>query len=168
MTLCYAKLLDDTKRKAFESVVNQGVFSFNLNGEVQEIKAGEDVPKDILQALWQDHKLNAMDNPYGTCHARLKGNCPYMDVPPCLTCSGGSPCKDLAIGFSELDVQKYELLIKTTSKATEIAKQYGRDDLIANYNKNLQQYQDIINTLRDGNIIFGRQERMKRRQHGTI
>lgn len=63
-----------------------------------------------------------------------------MDVPPCLTCSGGSPCKDLAIGFSELDVQKYELLIKTTSKATEIAKQYGCNDLMGNYNKNLQQY----------------------------
>ncbi|PFK22382.1 tyrosine-type recombinase/integrase, partial [Bacillus cereus] len=98
MTVRYAKLLDDTKRQAFEAVVNQGVFSFDLNGEVQEIKAGEDIPKDILQTLWQDQKLNAMDNPYGTCHARLKGNCPYMEAPPCLTCSEGSPCKDLAIG----------------------------------------------------------------------
>ena len=31
------------------------------NGEVQEIKVGEDIPTDILDALWQDHKLNAMD-----------------------------------------------------------------------------------------------------------
>ncbi|CAM4334095.1 hypothetical protein BAQ46_22955 [Bacillus paranthracis] len=52
-TLRYAKLLDETKRKAFESIINQGVFSFNLNGEVQEIKAGEDIPEDILGALWQ-------------------------------------------------------------------------------------------------------------------
>lgn len=71
MTLRYVKLLDDTKRKAFEAVINQGVFSFDLNGDVQEIKAREDIPEEILQALWQDHKLNAMDNPYGTCHARL-------------------------------------------------------------------------------------------------
>ncbi len=28
MTLRYAKLLDDTKRKAFESVIDQGAFSF--------------------------------------------------------------------------------------------------------------------------------------------
>ena len=48
MTLRYAKLLDDTKRKAFESVINHGVFSFDLNGDVQEIKAGEDIPQDIL------------------------------------------------------------------------------------------------------------------------
>lgn len=33
MTLRYARLLDDTKRKAFEKVVKQGVFSFNLNGK---------------------------------------------------------------------------------------------------------------------------------------
>jgi len=39
MTLRYAKLLDETKRKAFESVVNQGVFNFDLNGEVQKINA---------------------------------------------------------------------------------------------------------------------------------
>ncbi|OPH57139.1 hypothetical protein BC351_25040 [Paenibacillus ferrarius] len=32
------------------------------------------------------------------------GDCPHMEAPPCLTCNGGSPCKDLAIGFSELDV----------------------------------------------------------------
>lgn len=164
MTLRYAKLLDDTKRKAFESVIKQGVFSFDLNGEVQEIKAGEDIPTDILDALWQDHKLNAMDTPYGTCHARLNGNCPHMEAPPCLTCGDNqTPCKDLAVGFSELDKQKYELHINTTTKAIEIAKQRGREDIAERNQKNLQRYQNILNTLQDGNVIFGRQGRMKRK-----
>ncbi|MGG0237790.1 tyrosine-type recombinase/integrase [Bacillus rhizoplanae] len=164
MTLRYAKLLDDTKRKAFESVIKQGVFSFDLNGEIQEIKSGEDIPTDILDALWQDHKLNAMDNPYGTCHARLNGNCPHMEAPPCLTCGDNqTPCKDLAVGFSELDKEKYELHIKTTIKAIEIAKQRGREDIAQKNEKNLQRYQNIFNTLQEGNIIFGRQERMKRK-----
>lgn len=164
MTLRYAKLLDNTKRKAFESVMKQGVFSFDLNGEVQEIKAGEDIPTDILDALWQDHKLNAMDNPYGTCHARLNGNCPHMEAPPCLTCGDNqTPCRDLAVGFSELDKQKYELHIKTTTKAIEIAKQRGREDIAKKNEKNLQRYQNILNTLQEGNIIFGRQDRMKRK-----
>ncbi|MFI8705466.1 tyrosine-type recombinase/integrase [Bacillus sp. NPDC077411] len=164
MTLRYAKLLDETKRKAFESVINQGVFSFDLNGEVQEVKSDEDIPEDILRSLWQDHKLNAMDNPYGTCHARLKGNCPHMEAPPCLTCNGGSPCKDLAIGFSEYDVQKYALHVKTTSKSIEVAKQHGRDDMVEKQERNLQRYHDILNNIREGNIIFGRQDRMKRKQ----
>ncbi|MEE6142447.1 tyrosine-type recombinase/integrase [Bacillus cereus] len=163
MTLRYAKLLDDTKRKAFESVISQGVFSFDLNGEMQKIEAGEDIPEDILQNLWQNHKLNAMDNPYGTCHARLKGNCPHMEAPPCLTCNGGSPCKDLAIGFSEYDVQKYELHVKTTTKSIEVAKQYRRDDVVKKQEENLQRYHGILNNIREGNIIFGRQDRMKRK-----
>ena len=61
----------------------------------------------------------------------LKGNCPHMEAPPCLKCNGGSPCKDLAIGFSELDVEKYEMHVKTTSRAraVEVEKQHGRDDM---------------------------------------
>ncbi|MFB5283642.1 tyrosine-type recombinase/integrase [Peribacillus sp. Hz7] len=164
MTLRYAKLLDDTKRKAFESVINHGVFSFDLNGDVQEIKAGEDIPQDILQALWQDHKLNAMDNPYGTCHARLNGNCPYMEAPPCLTCNSGSPCKDLAIGFSELDVEKYEMHIKTTKRAKEVAEHHGREDMAEKHERNLQRYQGILANIREGHVIFGRQDRMTRKQ----
>ncbi|MED2972891.1 hypothetical protein P4361_11730 [Fictibacillus sp. B-59209] len=31
----------------------------------EEIKTDEDIPQDILQALLQGHKLNAMDNPNG-------------------------------------------------------------------------------------------------------
>ncbi|KXI83127.1 transposase [Bacillus cereus] len=169
MTLRYAKLLDETKRKAFESVINQGVFSFDLNGEVQKINAGEDIPEDILQALWQEHKLNAMDNPYGTCHARLKGDCPHMEAPPCLTCNSGSPCKDLAIGFSELDIEKYELHIKTTTRAVKVAKQHNRDDMVEKHERNLNRYQGILNNIREGNIIFGRQDRIKRKygvKHG--
>ncbi|RBP95432.1 site-specific recombinase XerD [Cytobacillus firmus] len=170
MTLRYAKLLDNTKRKAFESVIRQGVFSFDLNGEVQEIKVGEDIPTDVLDAFWQDHKLNAMDNPYGTCHARLNGNCPHMEAPPCLTCGDNqTPCKDLGVGFSELDKQKYELHIKTTRKAIEIAKQRGREDIAEKNQKNLQRYQNILNTLQEGNVIFGRQARIKRKlgvKHG--
>lgn len=37
MTMRYAKLLDNTKRKAFETVIKQGVFSFDMNGKIHEI-----------------------------------------------------------------------------------------------------------------------------------
>jgi integrase len=164
MTLRYAKLLDDTKRKAFEEAIKQGVFHFDLNGEVQEVKPGEDIPTDILETLWRDHKLNAIDNPYGTCHARINGKCPFAAEPPCLTCNGGSPCKDLAIGFSELDIQKYELLIKTTTKTIEALEQRGRHDMVEKNKKNLERYEKILSTIKEGNIIFGRLERIKRKQ----
>jgi Phage integrase family len=164
MTLRYAKLLDDTKRKAFEEAIKQGVFSFDLNGEVREVKPNEDIPEDILETLWRDHKLNAIDNPYGTCHARINGNCPYAEEPPCLTCNGGSPCKDLAIGFSDLDIQKYELLIKTTTKTIEALEQRGRYDIAEKNKRNLERYEKILNTIKEDNIIFGQLERIKRKQ----
>ncbi|OXS80054.1 tyrosine-type recombinase/integrase [Domibacillus enclensis] len=171
MTLRYAKLLDNTKRKAFEEAMKQGVFSFDLNGEVQEVKANEDIPSDILTTLWQDHKLNAIDNPYGSCHARLNGNCPYSEEPPCLTCNGGSPCKDLAIGFSDLDTQKYELLVKTTLKMIDSLKQVGRHEIAEKNKKNLNRYENILKTIKEGNIIFGRLERVNRKlgvQNGSL
>lgn len=67
------------------------------------------------------------------------------------------------MGFSELDKPKYELHIKTTTKAIEIAKQRGREDIAERNQKNLQRYQNILNTLQDGSVIFGRQGRMKRK-----
>ncbi|CAM4334128.1 hypothetical protein BAQ46_22950 [Bacillus paranthracis] len=80
-----------------------------------------------------------------------------MEAPPFLT------CKDLAMGFSEYDVQKYVLHVKTTSKSIEIAKQHGRDDMLEKQERNLQRYHDILNNIREGNIIFGRQNRMKKK-----
>ena len=164
MTLTYAKLLDDTKRKAFDEVKKQGVFSFDNGNQIVEYQAGDDIPEDILETLYRDHKLTAMDNPYGTCHARIKGDCPHMDEPPCLTCNGGKPCNHLAIGFSEDDTQKYELLVKTTSRSIDYAEQYGRDDIREKNQKNLEIYQSILSTLQKGEIIFGNLERLKRKR----
>lgn len=162
MTLRYAKLLDDTKRKAFESVIYQGAFTFDIDGKVKNIKHSSELSENTLNSLWQEHKLNAMDNPYGTCHARLKGDCPYMEAPPCLTCNSGKPCKDLAIGFLNLDVEKYELLVKSTINSIEVAKNFNRDDMVEKHVNLLEKYEDILKNIKDGNVIFGRNNRMKK------
>lgn len=94
--------------------------------------------------LWLNHKLTAIDNPYGSCRARLNGNYPYAVEPPCLTCNGGSPCKDLAVGLSEMDVAKYEIHIQSTSKMVEVAKQYGRKEIAQKNQKNLDRLKDIL------------------------
>lgn len=164
MTVRYAKLLDSTKRRVFEEAMKQGLFSFDMNGQMKQISPNDEIPTDILEMLWRDHKLNAIDNPYGSCHARINGNCPYSEDPPCLTCNGGSPCKDLAIGFSDLDKQKYELLIKTTRRTIDTLEKRGRVDIAEKNKKNLGRYTNILNTIEGGHIIFGRLERLKRKQ----
>ncbi|MCA1202185.1 tyrosine-type recombinase/integrase [Priestia flexa] len=162
MTMRYARLLEDTKRKEFEKVVKQGVFSFDLNGEIHQISETEDIPEDILDMMWRDEKLNALDNPYGSCRARVNGNCPLAAEPPCLTANDGKPCFDLAVGMSSFDIKKYELLIETTTKWIEASKEYGREDMVKANEKNLERYKNIYEAIKGGNVIFGRFDRMKR------
>jgi integrase len=162
MTMRYARLLDDTKRKEFEKVVKQGVFTFDLNGVIHQVSETEDIPDDVLDMLWKDEKLNALDNPYGTCRARVNGNCPLAAEPPCLTANDGKPCFDLAVGMDSFDVKKYELLIESVTKNIQVAKEYGREEMVKANEKNLERYQNIYDTIKNGNIIFGRFDRMKR------
>ncbi|CAM4118343.1 tyrosine-type recombinase/integrase [Bacillus albus] len=161
MTLRYARLLDDTKRKAFEEVVKKGVFSFDLNGEIHQVSETQDIPEDIMDMMWKDEKLNALDNPYGTCRARVNGNCPLAVEPPCLTANDGKPCFDLAVGMTSFDKKKYELHIESTTKIIEASKEYGRQDMVEANEKNLERYKNIYETIKNGNVIFGRFERVK-------
>ncbi|UPW84008.1 tyrosine-type recombinase/integrase [Lysinibacillus sp. Ag94] len=163
MTMRYAKLLDDTKRKEFEKVVKSGVFSFDLDGKVHQVTENEGIPEDVMDALWRDEKLYALDNPYGTCRARVNGNCPLAAEPPCLTANNGKPCFDLSVGMTSFDVKKYELHIESTAKMIEAAKEYGREDMIEANEKNLERYQEIYNTIKSGSVIFGNLERMHRK-----
>jgi integrase len=159
MTMTYARLLDDTKRKAFDNAINQGVFSFDIDGKLKDETNGE-IPKDILDMLWTNHKLNAIDTPYGTCMQRSKGKCIFAKQPPCLTCNGGKPCKDLGVGIFEGDVKKYEIHINSTKALIEQAKVYNRDDMVKENEELLKLYEKICNTLTNGNIVYGRLERL--------
>jgi integrase len=159
MTVRYARLLDDTKRKVFDKAVKQGVFSFDIDGILYEETNGE-VPKDILDMLWTNHKLNAIDTPYGTCLQRSKGKCTFAKQPPCLACNGGKPCKDLGVGIFEGDVKKYEIHINSIKALIEQAKVFNRDDMAKENEELLKLYEEIYNTIKNGNIVYGRLERL--------
>ena len=129
MTLTYAKLLDNTKRKAFNEVHKTGIFSFQKGEEILT-ECTSDMSEDILNMLWTNHKLNAIDTPYGTCLQRANGKCQFAKQPPCLTCNGGEPCKDLCIGAYEGDIDKYKILIQSTKSLVESAKNHQRDNMV--------------------------------------
>ncbi|MCC3689483.1 transposase, partial [Bacillus cereus] len=60
------------------------------------------------------------------------------------------------------DVKKYELHIESTIKIIEVSKEYGRQDMVEANEKNLNRYKNIYETIKNGNVIFGRFERIKR------
>jgi len=162
MTLHYAKLLDNTKRKAFDNAVKQGVFSFDIEGNLHDEING-DVPGNILDMLWTNHKLSAIDTPYGTCLQRSKGKCIFAKQPPCLTCDGGRPCKDLSVGIFEGDIKKYKIHITSTKALLEQAKIYNRKDMVKENEELLNLYEEIYNTLKNGNTVYGRLERLMKK-----
>ncbi|MVX67347.1 tyrosine-type recombinase/integrase [Clostridium chromiireducens] len=161
MTMCYARLLDDTKRKAFDNAVKQGVFSFDESSKLKEENNGE-IPSNVLDMLWTNHKLNAIDTPYGTCLQRTNGKCSFAKQPPCLTCNGGNPCKDLCVGAFEGDIQKYKILINSTKSLIESAKVYNRTEMAKENEELLNLYEDIHSKIIEGNIIYSRLDRLKK------
>lgn len=161
MTLVYAKLLDDTKKKAFERAVKNGVFSFDESAKLKEENNGE-ISSDILDMLWTNHKLNAIDTPYGTCLQRTSGKCSFAKQPPCLTCNSGNPCKDLCVGAFEGDAQKYEILINSTKSLIDSAKIYNRKEMVKENEEILSLYEDIYSKVIEGNIIYSRLDRLKK------
>lgn len=141
--------------------MQSGVFSFNTHGEIEQKITGE-VPKDILDMLWMNHKLSAVDTPYGTCLQRSKGKCEYAKQPPCLTCNGGSPCKDLGVGIFEGDIKKYEIHINSVKALLVQAKEYGRTQMIKENEELLKIYEEIYNTIKDGNIVYGNLDKLRK------
>lgn len=161
MTMRYARLLDETKRKVFDKAIKQGVFSFDESAKLKEENNGE-IPVNVLDMLWANHKLNAIDTPYGTCLQRTNGKCQFAKQPPCLTCNVGSPCKDLCVGAFEGDIQKYEILINSTKSLIESAKVYNRIEMTKENEELLNLYEDIHSKIIEGNIIYSRLDRLKK------
>lgn len=79
--------------------------------------------------------------------------------PPCLSCNNGNPCKDLAIGLSDLDSEKYQLHIKTMTRTIELLKKNGRMDMLEKNEHLLKKYTDIENKITQGSVIYGRPQR---------
>lgn len=162
MTLKYAKLLDNTKRKAFDEVVKKGVFHFDERDKLVQ-ENDDEIPEDIIDMLYTNYKLNALDTPYGTCMQRKNGKCNYAKQPPCLTCNNGSPCKDLCVGAFEGDIVKYEILINSTKNMIENAKIYNRTEMVKENEELLKLYEDIHVKILQGNLIYSRLDKLKKK-----
>lgn len=162
MTMRYARLLDDTKRKTFDKVVKQGIFKFDERDKLIEENDGK-IPSDIIDMLYTNHKLNALDTPYGTCMQRKNGKCSYAKQPPCLTCNNGSPCKDLCVGAFEGDTVKYEILINSAKTMIENAKIYNRIEMVNENEELLKLYEDIYSKISQGSMIYSRLDKLKKK-----
>ncbi len=165
ITLVYAKLLESTRKKIFKEVMKNEVFSFKKDSTLEKEDIG-DISQETLERFWLSFKITAIDTPYGTCLQRSEGKCKFASLPPCLTCRGGEPCKDLCIGATPLDISKYEILIKSAESMVQLAERNNKDDMCQENKKLLNIYRNIYEKLADGGIIYGRPERIERLKEG--
>ncbi len=159
VTQVYAKLLDTTKKEAFKAVMGASIFSFGKNDAMKREDLS-DVDPEKIERFWLKFKVNAIDTPYGTCLQRTEGKCSFSVQPPCLTCRGGEPCKDLCIGAASMDVAKYDILIKSTQNMIALAKANDKQEMVEENLKLLNRYKGIKDKLDAGAIIYGRPERI--------
>ena len=94
---------------------------------------------------------------------RKNGKCTFAKQPPCLTCNGGRPCKDLCIGAFEGDIVKYEILINSTKNMIENAKIYNRTEMVKENEELLKLYEDIHSKILQGNLIYSRLDKLKKK-----
>lgn len=159
VTLVYARLLDTTKKKIFKEVMKSGIFSFKEDTVVENVELSEIDPKKI-ERFWLTFKVNAIDTPYGICLQRSEGKCSFAMQPPCLTCKGGEPCKDLCIGATSLDAEKYDILIKSAQNMISLANANNKPEMEEENRNLLNRYLVIKEKLNAGAIIYGRPERI--------
>lgn len=157
MTVKYAKLLDETKRTEFEKAVNNGAFSFNSDGKI-EFESEVEKIEDLLKMLWLDHKLNAVDTPYGTCLQRIKGKCSLALQPACITANCGKPCKDILIQPS--DTAKYRLLMDFTQGLIRLGEKNNKKETVDANQRLYGLYLEIYKVISNGSFIFGNKERL--------
>lgn len=158
MTLTYAKLVDDTKQKEFKRLYKEGVFNY-IGDSFEEVDFEEKLKEVNWNWEWVHHKMHAINTPYGTCLQRANGGCTFATQPPCLTCQNGKPCKHLLISTD--DVPKYQIHINSAQELIKQAEINNRLDWIGNNRELLDLYNDILNQIKDGNLIFGNMKHLK-------
>lgn len=155
MTMTYARKKDNKKREVYEKAYKNGAFYFNKDKELVE---DEEIDGELLDAMWVNAKLKAVDTPYGACVQTKSGNCDLATEPPCLTRNGGEPCSNLLV--TSRDVPKYEMQIQSKKEWIKKGEEHNRDDWIEKNKKVLNLCKKIYNKIKDGNIICGRKEHL--------
>ena len=105
--------------------------------------------------------MNAIDTPYGVCMQRSEGKCKFAKQPPCLTCNGGKPCKNLCIGINTTDSEKYKVLMRSASSMMAIGEKNGNEAMTTENKELFNLYQEICATISSGSRIYGRAHRLK-------
>lgn len=143
MTLVYAKILDTTLRKSWESIAKQGVFRITPTGNIEKFDISDIDNEDLIEWEYIRHNLDAVKMPLGFCMKPKKQEC-FSQLNPCLTCRNLCTTPDFLPQF-EIEIEETKLLI-------ERGKIQGRQVWVEKNQHLLDRYEEIVSILKNGNI----------------
>lgn len=143
MTLVYAKVLDTTMRKAWEEMVNNGVFRLDSTGKPMKVKIDELTDDDQIEWEYIRSNLDAVKIPLGYCFKSKKVDC-RQQLNPCLTCR--SFCTIPAF------IPQFESEMREIKAVIERGMAQGQVVLVEKNQALLDKYEAILTVLKDGRI----------------
>ncbi|WAH36412.1 tyrosine-type recombinase/integrase [Alicyclobacillus dauci] len=155
MTIVYAKILDETKRKEWEKVRATGAFAairISEQGKIVPATLEEQVTENGLELEWIRHNFDSIRLDHGICVKNPKIKCTFLDSvlePPCIK----NNCRSFHVDSTFIDYYKQQI-----SKMEEDITAYKKANRLRSIEliePKLKKYKEILSGLQNGNGIFG-------------
>lgn len=141
MTMTYAKILDDTMRKSWEKIMEEGVFKLQPDGELKKLDFNNEADKDIIEWEYIRQNLDAVRMPLGYCMKPHKVAC-TMQMNPCLDCTNLCTSVDF--------IPQYEQELKELTEMIKKGRELGRSVWVEKNELLLHRYEKILHELKMG------------------
>ncbi|MFA9377024.1 MAG: tyrosine-type recombinase/integrase [Lachnotalea sp.] len=141
MTMRYAKILDETMRKSWEKVMQEGVFKLQPEGTLKKLDFDNELDEDLIEWEYIRQNLDAVRMPLGYCMKPHKVAC-TMQLNPCLDCTNLCTSVDF--------IPQYEQEICELKEMIKRGKELGRSIWVEKNEALLHRYEKILGELKTG------------------
>ena len=152
MTSVYAKVLDTTKRKAWEGSRGSGVLRLESNGRFIPVDLESAMIENGIELEWIRQNFDALRMNHGICVKSPKLPCSFLEdviEPPCIKNS----CRSFHVDNTFLDF--YQSEINKMTEDIELLMKKGRIRSIELTERRLASYRKILNEINENGGIFG-------------
>lgn len=152
MTSVYAKVLDTTKRKAWESSRGQGVLRLESNGWFVPVDLESTIAENGIELEWIRQNFDALRMDHGICVKSPKLPCSFIEdviEPPCIKNS----CRSFHVDNTFLDF--YQSEINKMTDDIELFVKKGRIRSVELTERRLASYRNILNEINENGGVFG-------------
>ncbi|MFG3613371.1 tyrosine-type recombinase/integrase [Rummeliibacillus stabekisii] len=152
MTVVYAKLLDNTKREAWETSREQGALRLESNGIFTPVQLESSAEENGIELEWIRHNYDSLRMDHGYCIKSPKMSCSFLEEmieTPCIK----NNCRSFHVDNTFVDY--YQSQIIQLEQDIILYKRQGRVRSVELSEKRIQNYKKILSEIKGNGGIFG-------------